>query len=168
MISQERRKEILQVFQRYATVVVQQNNSNCNNKSHKDDDDEDYNEDTPTICISDTKKALKRLGMEGIKQDEISSYFDFDRDDSCLDSDQFLRFAAVKSIQQDKSKRAFQLIDEAHKGIVVVEDLQRVATDLGEDFTQEELIEMIQFVDKSADGLLTPAHFFKIARKVNL
>jgi Ca2+-binding EF-hand superfamily protein len=168
MISQGRRKEILQVFQRF---VVQQNGSN----NHKDDDDNDgdNNEDIPKISFSDTKRALKRLGMEGIKQDEISSYFDFDdSDDSTnkegLDGDQFLRFAAAKSIQQEKSLNAFELIDEARKGVVVLEDLQRVATDLGEDFTQEDLIEMIQFVDRSADGLLTPKHFFKIARKVNL
>jgi Ca2+-binding EF-hand superfamily protein len=169
MISQGRRKEILHVFQRF---VVQQNGSN-NHKDDDDDYDDDNTEDIPKISFSDTKKALKRLGMEGIKQDEISSYFDFDDgDDSTnkegLYGDQFLRFAAAKSIQQEKSLKAFELIDEAQKGVVVLEDLQRVATDLGEDFTQEELIEMIQFVDRSADGLLTPKHFFKIARKVNL
>jgi centrin-3 len=72
------------------------------------------------------------------------------------------------SVQQEKATRAFQLIDEAQKGVVVLEDLQRIAADLDQELTEEELVEMIQFVDKSSDGLLTPRHFFKIARKVNL
>ena len=80
----------------------------------------------------------------------------------------FLRFAAEKTIQMDKSDRAFQLIDEAEKGVVVFEDLQRVCLELGEEMTEEELIEMIEFADSSGDGLLRPKHFFRISHKVNL
>ncbi len=80
----------------------------------------------------------------------------------------FLRFSADKSIQLEKSNKAFKLIDEANKGVVVFEDLQRVCLELGENMTEEELIEMIEFVDSSGDGLLSPKHFFRIACKTNL
>lgn len=80
----------------------------------------------------------------------------------------FLRFAAAKSIQIEKSNRAFQLMDEAKKGIVVFEDLERVCVELGEELSKEEMVEMIEFVDSSGDGLLSPKHFFRIARKTNL
>ncbi len=81
----------------------------------------------------------------------------------------FLRFAADKSIQLEKSNRAFELIDEANKGIIVFEDLQRVCLELGETMTEEELIEMIDYADSSGgDGLLSPKHFFRIACKTNL
>ncbi|KAL3917871.1 MAG: hypothetical protein SGILL_004508 [Bacillariaceae sp.] len=80
----------------------------------------------------------------------------------------FLRYAAAKTLQKAKADRAFQLMDSAGEGIVVIQDLQRVVADLGEDLTQEELQEMIEFVDPSGDGLLTPRHVFKIARQTRL
>ena len=80
----------------------------------------------------------------------------------------FLRFAADMSIQVEKSNRAFRLMDEAEKGVVVFEDLQRVCVELGEDMTEEELIEMVDFADSSGGGLLNPSHFFRIAHKTNL
>ncbi len=80
----------------------------------------------------------------------------------------FLRFAADKSIQIEKSNRAFELIDDAKKGVVVFEDLQRICIELGEEISEEELLEMIDFVDSSGEGLLTRKHFFRIARKSNL
>lgn len=80
----------------------------------------------------------------------------------------FLRFAADKSIQIEKSNRAFELIDEAKKGVVVFEDLQRICIELGEEMSEEELMEMIEFADSSGEGLLSRKHFFRIARKTNL
>ena len=83
----------------------------------------------------------------------------------------FLRFAADKTIQMNKANKAFQLIDEAQKGVVVVEDLKRVCLELGEDLTDQELNEMIEWADigsSSGDGLLRPKHFFRIAHKSNL
>lgn len=99
--------------------------------------------------------------------DDVKNYFQDDSLES-LDADMFLRFAADKSIQIEKSNRAFQLMDEAKKGVVVLEDLQRVCVELGEDMTEEELIEMIDFADSSGEGLLNPKHFFRIAQKTNL
>jgi len=113
------------------------------------------------------KKALKQLQLVGLKTDDIKTYFDDDSLES-LDADMFLRFAADKSIQLDRSNRAFNLMDEAKKGVVVFEDLQRVCLELGEIMTEDELIEMIEFADSSGDGLLNPKHFFRIAHKTNL
>mmetsp|Transcript_19177 Transcript_19177/g.53427 ORF Transcript_19177/g.53427 Transcript_19177/m.53427 type:complete len:82 (+) Transcript_19177:428-673(+) len=80
----------------------------------------------------------------------------------------FLRFAAFASIQLEKSSRAFRLMDEAKKGVVVFEDLQRVCAELGEEITDGELIEMIEFSDPSGEGLLRPRDFFRIVHDVNL
>jgi Ca2+-binding EF-hand superfamily protein len=80
----------------------------------------------------------------------------------------FLRFAAAKTLQKEKSEKAFELMDGGQKGVIVIEDLQRVAAELGEEFTDDELMEMVDFVDMSGEGLLSPKHIFKIARQVNL
>ena len=79
-----------------------------------------------------------------------------------------MRYAAAKTLQKEKSDQAFTLMDGGEKGVVLIEDLQRVAADLGEDFAEEDLQEMMDFVDGSGEGLLSPKHFFKIARQVNL
>ena len=85
-----------------------------------------------------------------------------------LDQASFLRLAASKRIQSDKGLEAFELMDKDGKGVVVLEDLQRVAQDLGEDISREELVEMIALADRSGEGLLTPQDFVRVARKVNL
>lgn len=129
------------------------------------------NADDPQLQLSYAKRALKRLGLEGIKSHEIQEYFGSEGDENALetlDTDMFLRYAAAKTIQKEKSDKAFQLMDGGDKGIVVIEDLQRVAADLGEDISEEELQEMIEFVDPSGEGLLTHKHFFKIARQTRL
>lgn len=105
--------------------------------------------------------------MRWLGVDDVKRYFD-DESLEALDADMFLRFAADKSIQMTKSNRAFELIDEAKKGVVVFEDLQRVCLELGEAMTEDELVEMIEFADPSGVGLLSPKHFFRIAKKSNL
>jgi Ca2+-binding EF-hand superfamily protein len=122
-----------------------------------------------TLSISDSKKSLKTLGIDA-KSDEIQTFFRSPEDNSNeeLDKDSFLRFAASKLIQIENAHKAFGLIDKDEKGVVVLEDLQRVAQELGENFTEEELTEMIELVDRSGDGLLRPKDFVRIARKVNL
>ena len=85
-----------------------------------------------------------------------------------LDAATFLQFTGLKLIQTEKAEKAFNLMDTDNKGVVVMEDLQRIAKELGEDFSEQELIEMIEFVDRSGDGMLRPKDFVRIARKVNL
>ena len=78
-------------------------------------------------------------------------------------------FAVEKYVQQEKAERVFDLLDEAGKGVVVLQDLERVATEiLGEDITEEELVEMIQEVDRSGDGILNKSDLVRIARQVRL
>lgn len=152
LIEDCRRKEILLSFK---TAVESCNTKGNGNPSEK------------LLPISCAKKILKQLQLEGLKTEDIRRYFEDDSVES-LDADMFLRFASDKSIQLTKSNRAFQLIDEANKGVVVFEDLQRVCLELGELTTEEELIEMIEFADSSGDGLLNTKHFFRISSKVNL
>jgi calcium-binding protein CML len=122
--------------------------------------------DVETLSLSSSKSSLKTLGIDA-KSDDIQSFFG-DTALEALDQESFLRFAASKMIQIEKARKAFELIDRDQKGLVVLEDLQRVAQELGEDFSEEELNEMVELVDRSGDGLLRPKDFVRIARKVNL
>jgi Ca2+-binding EF-hand superfamily protein len=121
------------------------------------------------MSVSRAKKCLRNLGLE-VKSDEIQSFFRSAREKTIesLDEASFVRFAASRRLQTDKAYQVFELMDQDGKGVVVLEDLQRVACDLGEDMTREELEAMVEFADRSGDGLLTPQDFVRLARKVNL
>ncbi|GAX26122.1 hypothetical protein FisN_24Hh005 [Fistulifera solaris] len=71
--------------------------------------------------------------------------------------------------QQQLARKVFSLLDEAGKGVVVVQDLQRVAREmLEEEVNDEDLEEMIREFDQSGDGLLYPDDILRIARLVGL
>jgi len=152
MVDECRRQKIL--------LVHENSLISCNNQR---------NEISKNLPIVYAKKALKQLQITGLKIDDIKSYFEDDTLET-LDADMFLRFACDKTIQLEKSKKAFQLMDYASKGFVVLDDLQRVCIELEEEMTEEELIEMIEFADTSTtkDGILSPDDFFRVAHKVNL
>mmetsp|Transcript_18060 Transcript_18060/g.50081 ORF Transcript_18060/g.50081 Transcript_18060/m.50081 type:complete len:162 (+) Transcript_18060:658-1143(+) len=127
------------------------------------------------LSIGRARKCMKRLGISLAADDVSKAFFGTsDDDDQVITLDMFLPFVATKSLQKDKAERAFQLFDRDGKGVVVLEDLERVAKELNEDLTQEELREMIQLVDRDSakndndDGLVLPQDFIKIAHRVNL
>lgn len=71
--------------------------------------------------------------------------------------------------RRQKAEHAFRLLDQAGKGVVVFEDLRRVANDLlDEKVTDEDLEEMIREIDKSDDGILTKEDFYRLANQINL
>jgi Ca2+-binding EF-hand superfamily protein len=123
------------------------------------------------MSLSTAKKCLKNLGLDS-KTEEIRSFFVQDDEDDAnqlhLDEESFVRFAISKAIQVDKAYKVFELMDQDGKGVVVLEDLERVAAELGEDISRDELEEMVQFADGSGEGLLTAQDFIRMARKVNL
>jgi Ca2+-binding EF-hand superfamily protein len=73
-------------------------------------------------------------------------------------------------VQKQKADLVFDMLDEAGKGVVVVEDLQLVAAEyLSDDINDEsDLVEMIQEVDQSGDGILTRDDFYRIASQILL
>jgi Ca2+-binding EF-hand superfamily protein len=161
LIDKNLRQEILQVYQQAFEESTSLN-----------DMDDMVHNSSDELSLYNAKKALKKFQLEDIKTKEIRTFFEFVDDGgnliNSLDADMFLRFAAAKILQREKSDKAFALMDGGQKGVIVIEDLQRVAAELGEEFTEDDLQEMMDFVDWSGEGLLTPNHFFQIARQVNL
>lgn len=137
------------------------------------------------LSISKAKHALRTLGIDA-KSDELSAYLDannaYGNDDDDDDDDSnnnnnvqkvvtelmFVRFGASKILQMEKAQSVFELIDKDQKGVVVLEDLERIAHELDEDISREELEEMIELVDRQGDGLLTINDFVRIAKKIDL
>lgn len=71
--------------------------------------------------------------------------------------------------QQNKAERVFAWLDNANKGLVVAEDLQRNANDiLGDDVSNEDLEDMLRMADPSGEGMCTKKMLCRLARKINL
>ena len=58
--------------------------------------------------------------------------------------------------------RAFALFDEGNKGIIRLEDLRRVARELGEGLEEDELVAMIEEFDLDGDGGINRDEFIAI------
>ena len=58
--------------------------------------------------------------------------------------------------------RAFELFDEGGKGKINLNDLRRVARELGEGLEEEELAAMIEEFDMDSDGAINREEFLEI------
>lgn len=71
--------------------------------------------------------------------------------------------------RQQKADNSFRLLDEAGKGVVVFEDLRRIANEfLEEEVTDADLEEMVREIDQSGDGILVRDDFRRLANKIHL
>jgi centrin-1 len=65
-------------------------------------------------------------------------------------------------------KTAFKLICDEGYDKITLKSLQKVAKELGENMTTEELAEMLEEADRDQDGEIGEEDFIKIMKKTNL
>ncbi|CAH8534226.1 unnamed protein product [Schistosoma intercalatum] len=125
-----------------------------------------------TIDIKELKVAMRALGFEPKKEEvrKLLTEFDCDNKDSIEFSD-FLRMMAVKMQDKDAKEemlKAFRLFDDDETGKISFKNLKRVAKELGENLTDEELQEMIDEADRDGDGEVNEQEFLRVMKKTNL
>merc|ERR1712072_329827 len=94
-----------------------------------------------------------------------------DDGDGEMDWDDFLRMMEVKILNKDPKDdllKAFKIFDDDKTGTISFKNLKRVATELGERMTDEELMEVIAESDKDGDGELNEEEFLNVMKKNNL
>ena len=77
----------------------------------------------------------------------------------------FQYLMAAKILARDPREeilRAFELFDEGGKGKISLDDLRRVARELGEGLQEEELVAMIEEFDLDGDGMIDQEEFLGI------
>jgi len=74
---------------------------------------------------------------------------------------------AEKDSNQDMMK-AFSFFDDDRTGSISFANLKRVAKELGEQLTDEELQEMIDEADLNGDGEVSKEEFLNLIKKTNL
>merc|ERR1719286_97761 len=88
-----------------------------------------------------------------------------------LTFDNFLSLMARKISEKDSKEeilKAFKLFDDDETGKISFENLKRVAKELGENLTDEELQEMIDEADRDGDGEVNQEEFLRIMKKTSL
>ncbi|ORZ37717.1 centrin 2 [Catenaria anguillulae PL171] len=115
---------------------------------------------------------MRALGFEP-KKDEIKRMIaEIDKNGSgSVDFDEFLELMASKMAERDSREeilKAFKLFDDDGTGRITFKNLKRVARELGENLTDEELQEMIDEADRDGDGEINEDEFMRIMKKTNL
>jgi len=121
-----------------------------------------------TIDAKELGTAMRALGMEDANnQDEIRKMIeDIDKDGSgTIDLDEFVTMITAK--MGDKNSReemvkVFELFHEPGSKGMTFDDMKRVATDLGDKMSDEELQEMFDEGDRNGDGIVDEDEFIAI------
>jgi len=97
---------------------------------------------------------------------------DVDDDGSgTIEYEEFLKMMIHKILNRDPKDeilKAFRLFDDDETGKISFKNLKRVAKELGERMTDEELQEMIDEADRDGDGEVNEEEFLRIMKKTNL
>jgi len=123
---------------------------------------------TGAIDSISLRVALRALGFEPSKDEIKKMISEVDKDESgTLDFSEFLNLMTKKMSEEDTKEdisKSYQLF-ATHNGKISLEDLKRVAKELGDDRTEEELRDMIAEADIDKDGLVSEEEFTKIIRR---
>lgn len=124
------------------------------------------------ISTNELKVAFRALGFEPKKDElkKIISDIDPDRTGK-ISFEEFLNLMTTKMREKDSKEevlKAFRLFDDDDTGKITFKNLKRVAKELGENMTDEELQEMIDEADNDGDGEISEAEFLRIMKKTCL
>merc|ERR1719464_2131160 len=69
---------------------------------------------------------------------------------------------------REEIRKAFRLFDDDETGFITLKNLRRVAKEIGENMTNEELQEMIEEADRDGDGQVSEEEFLRMMKKTSL
>jgi len=122
-----------------------------------------------TIDPKELKVAMQSLGFESKNPTIYSMIADLDKEgQGHIDFEEFLD--AITSKLGDKESKGgiakiFALFDDDKTGQISIRNLKRVAKELGETMSDEELREMIERADSDGDGEISVQDFYTIMTK---
>ncbi|MGH0185696.1 UNVERIFIED_CONTAM: hypothetical protein FKN15_018713 [Acipenser sinensis] len=118
------------------------------------------------IDYHELKVAMRALGFDVKKADVLKILKDYDREGSGkIAFDDFNEVVTDWMLDRDPQEemiKAFKLFDDDDSGKISLRNLRRVARELGENMTDEELRAMIDEFDNDGDGEINQEEFFSI------
>ncbi|CAF2832439.1 unnamed protein product [Rotaria sp. Silwood2] len=125
-----------------------------------------------TIDVKELKVAMRALGFEPKKEEIKKMISDIQKENAgTIDFNDFLQLMSQKMAEKDSKEeilKAFRLFDDDSTGKISFKNLKRVAKELGENLTDEELQEMIDEADRDGDGEINEQEFLRIMKKTSL
>jgi Ca2+-binding EF-hand superfamily protein len=121
------------------------------------------------IDARELKAAMRALGFE-VKKQEIKKIFqDLDKaGNEKINYNEFLSIMTPRMSEKDTRDeilKIFRLFDEDQTGKISFRNLKKIALELGEGLSDDELREMIEEADRDADGLINFDEFYRVMRK---
>ncbi|CAF0723999.1 unnamed protein product [Adineta ricciae] len=125
-----------------------------------------------TIDVKELKVAMRALGFEPKREEIKKMISDIQKENAgTIDFNDFLQLMAQKMAEKDSKEeilKAFRLFDDDNTGKISFKNLKRVAKELGENLTDEELQEMINEADRDGDDEINEQEFLRIMKKTSL
>ena len=125
-----------------------------------------------TIDVKELKVAMRALGFEPRKEEMKRMIADVDKEGAGkISFNDFLAVMTQKMSEKDTKEeilKAFRLFDDDETGKISFKNLKRVAKELGENLTDEEIQEMIDEADRDGDGEVNEDEFLRIMKKTSL
>ena len=115
---------------------------------------------------------MRALGFEPKKEDIKRMIAELDVEgNGTIEFTPFLDLMTLKMAERDPREemlKAFRLFDEDETGKISFKNLKRVAKELGENMSDDEIQEMIDEADRDGDGEINEDDFVRIMKKTNL
>uniref|UniRef100_A0A4W3HGL6 Centrin 1 n=1 Tax=Callorhinchus milii TaxID=7868 RepID=A0A4W3HGL6_CALMI len=127
---------------------------------------------TGNIDVKELKVAMRALGFEPKKEEIKKMIAEIDKEGTGkIGFNDFMVAITQKMAEKDSKEeilKAFRLFDDDETGKISFKNLKRVAKELGENLTDEELQEMIDEADRDGDGEVNEQEFLRIMKKTSL
>ena len=122
---------------------------------------------TGSIDIRELKAAFRALGFK-IKSPDLKQMVHAEAETRDISFGTFVRLVTPMILQRDEKDeilKVFELFDTDGSNTITFENLRRVADELGEDLTPEDLREMLEEADRDGDNEIDRDDFFRVMRK---
>ena len=127
---------------------------------------------TGTIDYHELKVCMRALGFDVKKQEVLNLMREFDREGSGqIEYPDFLEIMTTKISERDpieEISKAFKLFDEDNTGRISLRNLRRIAREMQENLSDDELQAMIDEFDKDGDGEISEAEFLAIMKQTSI
>eukprot|EP01017_Pseudomicrothorax_dubius_P027578 TRINITY_DN3197_c0_g2_i3.p1 TRINITY_DN3197_c0_g2~~TRINITY_DN3197_c0_g2_i3.p1 ORF type:complete len:172 (+),score=39.84 TRINITY_DN3197_c0_g2_i3:162-677(+) len=125
-----------------------------------------------SIDYHELKVTMRALGFDVRKSEVLKIISEYDRDETGrVEYGDFVEIMTRKYAERDPTEeilRAFRLFDDDQSGKISLKNLRRVARELGENLSDEELQAMIDEFDKDHDGQINEEEFLAIMRQSSI
>lgn len=124
------------------------------------------------IDAKELKIAMQALGFEPSTEEVAKMVKDIDLDgNATVEFEEFIEMMEGKMSGKDpveEMQKAFKMYDIESKGKITVDDMVRVAKELGENLSKDELQGILDESDRDGSGTLQEDEFIRVMRNQQL